>query len=102
MRLTGIRERFFCAIVIALTCTGCASLHHTFDDYFYKNKIFVGVRADLSFLSPHWYHDLIQLIDVPFSFVLDILFLPYTIPITQENIAKAKPIDAVCFLVRDV
>ena len=102
MRLTSTKERFFCAIVIALTCTGCASLHFTFDDYSYKNKIFVGVRADVTVVSPHWYHNWIQLIDVPFSFVLDILFLPYTIPKTQENMAKAKPIDAVCFLMRDV
>jgi hypothetical protein len=45
---------------------------------------------------------LVTIFDIPLSFVMDTLLLPYTIPVTIKNTSDAKPADAVCFLLDDI
>jgi uncharacterized protein YceK len=92
--------------------SGCASIRNTFDSQdhslgsagFYKNKIYVGVRSNLDSRFPPLYlsHLLVTIFDIPLSFVMDTLLLPYTIPVTIKNMSDAKPADAVCFLLDDI
>ena len=73
--------------------SGCASIHETFyskndnesthGTYGYKSKIYAGVKqdADIIYSSCQAMACIfapIGLIDMPFSFVADTLFLPYT------------------------
>lgn len=71
-----IRLSLFACLVPVLA--GCGTLANTFEPE-PENKIYVGVRADLGAVG----HG--GLLDLPFSFVLDTLLLPYTIPKTIAN-----------------
>lgn len=71
----------------AISLSSCMSFGHTFfgrtDDIIYR-----GTRDDIAELSgenreccyrpPAWF----AIIDLPFSFILDTLLLPYTVPYT--------------------
>ena len=95
-------------VSLLMAMLGCTSIRHTFDvedhtrgsEGFYKNKIYVGVRSILDPRFPFLYlsHAVVTILDLPFSFILDTLLLPYTIPVTKQNLSDAKPVDAVCFL----
>ncbi len=59
---------------------GCGTLANTFEDE-PRNKIYVGVRVDADAFGHGGF------LDLPFSLVLDTIFLPYTIPRTIANYA---------------
>ena len=83
--------------------SGCASVHQTFISeknttnisLGYENKVYAGTRKDgqvivLCFTSGPWAIifcpvALFATVDLPFSFVGDTLFLPYTIPKSASN-----------------
>ena len=62
--------------------SGCMSIAQTMTDE--NNKIFIGTRTDIEAITylgsdePGW--GIIGLVDLPFSLVMDTIFLPYTIP----------------------
>lgn len=64
---------------------GCGTLANSFEEE-PKNKIYVGVRADLN----EWTLAHGGFLDLPFSLVLDTLLLPYTIPKTIANYAAEE------------
>lgn len=84
-------------IVILLSNTGCASIVHTtpigdslcnsisgtgvcFKE---KNLIYIGTRKDAETIADtDSAAILFPILDIPFSFVLDTLFLPFTVPYT--------------------
>lgn len=63
--------------------SGCSTLFYISEDE-PPNKIYVGTREILR--NPHR-----VLLDLPFSFVLDTVLLPYTIPVTIYNSTKKQP-----------
>jgi len=70
------------ALVLALS--GCGTLANTFEDE-PKNKIYVGLRQGFT----GWTFAHGGFVDWPFSLVLDTVLLPYTIPMTIWNYARA-------------
>ena len=62
--------------------SGCGTLANTFEEE-PRNKVYAGVRADLT----EWTLLHGGVLDLPFSFVLDTILLPYTIPKTIANSA---------------
>ena len=62
--------------------SGCGTLANTFEEE-PRNKVYAGVRADLT----EWTLLHGGVLDLPFSFVLDTILLPYTIPKTIANTA---------------
>jgi len=67
--------------------SGCGTLANTFEEE-PRNKVYAGVRADLT----EWTLLHGGVLDLPFSFVLDTILLPYTIPKTIANhAADDKP-----------
>jgi uncharacterized protein YceK len=98
-------------IVLLILCgllSGCTSTYQTFiseenttnDSYGNENYIYVGTRKDLQII-PHCFdsgafaifvcpYSAYSLIDLPFSFVSDSIFLFYTIPLTDQNNLKLK------------
>lgn len=91
-------------LVSIFLLSGCASISETFNSknsgnesahgtYGYESKIYVGVRKDLNSIGACCYFMAcicapIGLIDMPFSFVADTLFLPYTIADKMRNNSK--------------
>lgn len=73
---------------LALALSGCGTLANTFEDE-PKNKIYVGVRQDLT----EWTFIHGGFLDLPFSFVADTILLPYTVPKTIANYASAEGTD---------
>lgn len=73
-------KRRLISLVAMVTLSGCGTLANTFEKD-PPNKIYVGTRA--SFGNVHG-----GILDVPFSFVLDTLLLPYTIPVTIYAYSK--------------
>ena len=66
---------------------GCGTLANTFEEET-RNKVYAGVRADFG----EWTFAHGGFLDLPFSFVLDTVLLPYTIPKTIANYAAGdKP-----------
>ena len=65
--------------------SGCGTLANIAEDE-PRNKIYVGTRASLG--NVHG-----GIIDVPFSFVLDTILLPYTIPATVYIYSKSEQQD---------
>jgi len=63
--------------------SGCGTLANIAGDE-PKNKIYVGTRASLG--NVHG-----GILDAPFSFVLDTILLPYTIPVTIYNYSMSEP-----------
>jgi uncharacterized protein YceK len=63
--------------------SGCGTLVNIAEEE-PKNKIYVGTRASLGNIHG-------GVIDVPFSFVLDTVLLPYTIPVSIYNYSKSEP-----------
>lgn len=85
--------------------SGCASIHQTFISkeyndtthgaYGYKSKVYAGVKMDVGVVGACCYMMAcicapVGLIDMPFSFVADTLFLPYTITSATLNDNKLK------------
>lgn len=70
-------------VAVSVLTTGCSTLFNISGDE-PPNKIYVGTRSTLR--NPHG-----ALLDLPFSFVLDTILLPYTIPVTIYNSIKNKP-----------
>lgn len=75
-------RKLFIIMIVFLSVNGCMSLAGTTEHE--KNKIFIGTRQDLELLpylankdEPGW--GMIGLIDLPFSLVMDTVFLPYTV-----------------------
>ncbi len=92
--------------------SGCQSIRETFDHEAhqlrlagrFKNKIYVGVRSDFKVMADPYYlsHIFTSLIDLPFSLISDTMLLPYTIPVTIDNLSEKNVIDPVCFLLEDI
>ena len=76
--------------IIFLLVSGCMSMAHTLKDkYPYINKTYIGVRADAALIfatgADYPVFAALGILDMPFSFVLDTLFLPYTITSDIRN-----------------
>jgi uncharacterized protein YceK len=78
MRRSHLRRAL--AALLLPVLAGCGTLANTFEDE-PKNKIYVGARVDLDAFGHGGF------LDLPFSLVLDTIFLPYTIPKTIANYA---------------
>lgn len=57
------------------------------------NKVYIGTRIDTEFITSGG-HNLagapLNLVDLPFSVVVDTVFLPYTIPVSVMDCNKEK------------
>lgn len=68
--------------VLLFTCSGCLSINGIMNDE--EKLVYIGVRTDAKAINyfgrnePGW--ELMGLIDLPFSLVMDTVLLPYTIP----------------------
>ena len=71
--------------LLALSLSSCMSLHGTFASNKICNRVYIGTRADfrLILLSP-----ILGFLDLPFSFVVDTVLLPYTIPVSIQDCSK--------------
>ena len=88
--------RKLAALIAVLGLNGCMALGGTFlEKTCYK--VYIGTRLDASCITSGG-HNVANapfcLIDLPFSFVLDTVFLPYTIPVglgcAEDNGGKGK------------
>ena len=76
-------------VFVACVLQGCMSLLGTFGVTGTPpcNRVYIGTRAEFRF---GMLTNGIGFIDLPFSFVLDTLFLPYTIPSSIQECGKRK------------
>ena len=97
----GLQRSFLAlGLLLALTNAGCYSLMGTFfDDTAQRNKIFVGTRT-IVFATFHAAYFRIIYLDLPLSFAMDTVLLPYTIPITAWN--YSHPPDTACYAIHQV
>ena len=76
--------RKLASLIAVLGLSGCMALGGTFLEE-QCNKVYIGTSLDLSCITSGG-HNIANapfcLIDLPFSFVLDTIFLPYTIPVS--------------------
>ena len=97
---------------LLIVLSGCQSIRETFDADahkwglagHFKNKIYVGVRSDFQVMAHPYYlsHFFSSVIDLPFSVISDTVLLPYTIPVTIDNLSTRNVVDTVCFLLADL
>jgi uncharacterized protein YceK len=75
----------YLSIFLSLWLSGCATIS-TLTEPETKNKIYSGTIRHFDLKCGHG-----TCLDFPFSFILDTVLLPFTIPVTIYNYATAKP-----------
>ena len=80
------------SLIALLSLGGCMALGGTFLDE-QCNKVYIGTSIDLSCITSGG-HNIASaplcLVDLPFSIVLDTVFLPYTIPASLGSCARSE------------
>ena len=74
-------------VLLLLACGGCMSIVQTIEHD--KKEVYIGTRTDIEamgyFGTDEGAWAILGLIDLPFSLVMDTIFLPYTVPNSLLN-----------------
>jgi uncharacterized protein YceK len=94
MSITSTSKTVCSVLAACVLLSGCVSLAETFheDD---QSKVYIGTRTDAKLvaasLRSRFSEFLFHLIDLPLSFVMDTVLLPYTVFFTPPDQTEPVP-----------